>query len=274
MGRLMNEFDDDGDNGGGDIDDALDDSLDDDSDLDEGYDSDKDDSSAERPAGFRKVTPPVAPVDAAAIARAVAEGIRPMLPSQNQQPQQMSEEEFRKATDYFSVNPEMAKQFATLLGLEVDDDRTGKLAGLLQSIVDGTARHALKTAGLMQGVLKEELASRVTGIETRHQQQATEKFLESVQTRYPALKAHRDILPDVLNQIKASGAKPKNAEEAAKLVAKAARDHIRKFIPDFMNSNSPKARRMAGSFTGGGASTGGFGAGGQKKTKAASLPWD
>lgn len=275
MGRIMSEFDDDPNNGGG-TDDDLDEPGTEDGDLDEheGVPGEND-SPEHEPSTRRSVPPPVAPVDPAAIARAVAEGLKGHLPSPRAY--EMSDEEFRKMTDFFEVNPEMGKQLARILGQDIDDEKAAQLAKFFQTIVDGTVKHSLKTSSLMQGRLEKNLSDRVVGLEGRYAKQQTDNFLEGVQSKYPALRAYREVLPQVLNALKASGANPQTDAEAIKMVAKAARDHVRKYVPNFMTSENPGGpvrRAMAGSVTGNGASVGGFGAGGNKKSKAASLPWD
>lgn len=276
MGQLREEFDENDNGGGGDLD--LEDDQNDDLDDDHEDNPDSLDDDGEGTLSDRRVGPVVQPVDPKAIAEAVAAGLKDHLKPGNQPPQ-MSEEDFRKATDYFAVSKDHAQQFAALLGVTVDEDKADKLAQFLQGLVDGTTKHSLKVAGLMNSYLKDELSSRVVGLETAAQRERTDRFFGQVLKAYPALKQHRDILPDILNGLKAGGAQPKNQQEAVKMVAKAARDHVRKFIPNFMANGSggsnPSARRsMAGSVTGNGASTGGFGAGSNKKGKAASLPWD
>jgi len=277
MGRILSEFGDDAGGGSDDLDEALGDDNSDDLDDNGGpsNDDDLDDNQGGRtPAGGR-VAPVVQPVDPAEIARAVAEGLR-----QTQQPgspQGMTEEEFRKATDYFEVNPEMAKKFASLLGIDTDDMKAKEIATLLQGMLDGVAKHTLKSAGLMQGMLKKELSDRVVGLETNYQRQQTQQFFGKVISKYGQLAQHQDILPDILNALKASGARPANETEAIKIVAKAARDHIRRYIPGFMSNGSggpdmSAHRQVAGSITGNGAGVGGFGAGSNRKSKADSLP--
>lgn len=271
MGRIMSEFDDDGGGDGGAADDL---SLDDDSNLDDDLGAGGDDDLEEGGKGnppTRVPSPVPSAIDPQIIAKAVGEAVRGVLPQQA--PPAMSEEEFRKATQYYAVNADFAKQFAKVLGVEVDDARAGELSKLLQSMIDGANNHALKTAGIMLGVTDEKYNKRVADLETRYQRQQTDKFIDQVTDKFPALKQYAQVLPEVLNQIKASGASPKDTNEAIKLVAKAARDHIRRFVPNFMTAENPGVRRMAGSLTGNGASTGGFGAGGQTKSKAASLPW-
>lgn len=154
-------------------------------------------------AAESKTTP--VPFDASAFGKTFASEMAKHLPKPAAEQKQMSQEEFRKISNYHSVTPEKTKQFAELLGVNFGDDPNvaqQKLTGLatfLQELVDGSSKHAFALSLLDRQNFAREIDGRYGPIVETISRQEREGLVKRVVEGNKGLKTFGDGATNMVN---------------------------------------------------------------------------
>jgi len=195
------------------------------------------------------------------IARAVAEGVRGVMPQQRQQQQAMSDEEFRRQTKYYTVQAEkFAKFFPVPEGADPKTYHT-EIAQFFQEMVDGTAGHATSVANLLAQMQAQQVSERFAPAMSAFEKQQYDNFVSSITKLDPALKGHEKTAQMAMDALAKSGYRSQGAQKDRVAIAKATVQLIRQFNPQFKlrgsgGGNRARAGGMTGSVNGAGATGG------------------
>jgi hypothetical protein len=173
-------------------------------------------------------TPPVMPptaqqpaMDPTAIAKAVAEGLRGVLPQQQQAQPQLTDEQLRQQLGVFTATEETYEQ---LLGVKPDSPaRVAALNNVLQAV----AKQAVTISNLMtQKALadyQQSLNPYITAVQTAEADRQKSLFFKD----YPQLTGFEQVVQEQYQLAKMSGIKFPTVEAARKYVADKAIERLK-----------------------------------------------
>lgn len=142
---------------------------------------------------------------------------------------EMTDEEFRQATKYYSVKPEQVLALFGKPPVDSDDDAETQKAkalawvserqGILQQMIDGAATHATVLAGLQTTHLTGQLRQQVEPITRAQKEAAFDGFLGRLADAKPALKSMpagqgKNVIKTAFESLRAKGFRPVGATEA------------------------------------------------------------
>ena len=196
-----------------------------------------------------------APIDFEALTQAIVRGVTSTSrQDQQQQQREMTDEEFRKHTNYYQVPAPLIKD---LFG---DEDETvqGKKAQLLQQMLDGAVNHALKVAGMMTHQNVQTVRKEYEPLLKAEEKRIYNDFVSDLVKTAPVLSKMRPVVDMAISQLTNSGyvsqGAAKDKQEVLKLVtqfAKAANPNFSLGTPT-PNGNRAGMPRMANGVNGAG----------------------
>lgn len=160
----------------------------------------------------------------------------------------VTEEDFRKTAGWKSATPE---EVTELFNPDTTPERKLKL---LNDMLTGAQTYATNVA---RG-LHHDVSSRFDTYAQQQQEVARQGAVQvevgNAVTRYPALKAYQKHLPQIFESLRATGYRPKTADEGQRMFASYAMKTIRQFVPNFslQSQKAASSRPMAKSINNGG----------------------
>jgi hypothetical protein len=180
-------------------------------------------STGTQPAAVQTPTPPAQQpaMDPTAIAKAVAEGLRGVLPQQQQTQPQLTDEQLRQQLGVFTATEETYEQ---LLGVKPDSPaRVAALNNVLQAV----AKQAVTISNLMtQKALadyQQSLNPYITAVQTAEADRQKSLFFKD----YPQLTGFEQVVQEQYQLAKMSGVKFPTVEAARKYVADKAIERLK-----------------------------------------------
>jgi len=214
-------------------------------------------------------TTPAGGIDYNKLAETVARSVAGAVPQQQQQqPQTMTDEEFRKHTKYFAVTPEHVQQLFNA------DATPEQRVQMLQSMLDGAVQHALSVAALMTKRTEMQFQQRLTPIEQERQTQARNKYVDGIVKLAPQLKSSRQVIEAAMTHLAQSGYQSQGLKQDQIAILKTVQGMMRTINPDFKlqlssrGGNRANLPKSAGAVNGAGGSGGG---GNNKQVKSRGL---
>jgi len=127
-------------------------------------------------------------------------------------------------------------------------------AQLLQALFDAREKSVIKIANSLFQQVNGQYQELNGHISEQRRVQARSTLVADAVKSYPALKDYADIMPEIFEGLRASGFRPKSAEEGVRALASAAQNTIRRYNKTFSlrPSQAQPVRRMAGSVNSGG----------------------
>lgn len=181
-----------------------------------------DESEGGRPSAGGKA--PIAQIDTEGLANAIMRGMQGAQPKN--QPQAMSDEDFRKLTKHFAVTEDLVTK------LFDENAKPADRMTALQMLIDGAVTHATHISAYQSRFMREELMEQLNPVLSEHQKAQGERFIDSVVKTYPVLGKNRQLIAMAAQQVARTNANLSGLP-AIKAVASVAESVIRQTVPQF-----------------------------------------
>lgn len=202
----------------------------------------------------------------------IGQSINRALPPQ--QAPQMTADEFRQHTKYYTVTADHLQA----LGLWSDDDALNqKRMAIMQQMLDGSATHAYNVAQVNQMRLQREIQSQIEPVSQYITQQEQAHFVRSVETLDPAFKGMGRQINMVIQAMMQQGYQPQNFTADVNAVGNQLFTMLRASNPNFQlqrnngGGGSAGMPKMGGSVNGAGGGAGGSRSNGAPKSAGMAL---
>lgn len=178
-------------------------------------------------------------------------------------PRQMSKEEIDAQLKVYKLQKDT---FAKVFNDELEPEE--RMAAF-QSILDGVSVHASTVAGLAARMVQHQLSQQVAPLQQTYEEQVNTRFVDATSQTFPGLAPYKQVLHQIVNQMKAEGYQtpmngPAGVQMAMQEVMNRATAFIRSVNPQFDPAKA-QAQQTQGSgmpaMSGPGAGTGAGGSG-------------